>query len=1601
MAETKPSAPEVPHEWHQELPPDVDSQMLTRRQWRLFPVVAVLLLLLGLSLGLASWVTSVPHPYFLPITVANYADLQLPPVYTARRDIALLEDDDAFSTAKLLTISSSERHTIVEALGALRFREESDRVVVYLTCRAGSSATNEVFLLPSDAQAAMPETWIALTEVLHYLEKCPARHKLLVLDVLWPGADATFGILRNDVADCIEVALQSANPDLLILLPASRGQNAQASTELGQSIFGYYFREALKFADGYNVQQSRDGRVSVDELAAFVRQRVNRWARQNRTVEQTPILWGKGAPFDLAAVSPRRFQKQAELEPPLEYPQWLAAGWQYRDYWYEHQVYRFNPRGMSVLEANLLRLEEQFPFDNDPGQLEATWKTTEHSLVQQLKKSQAQVPSPQPTSLARLQAQEHPVDPAVVAAVSDFMTQFAATLAQPPAKADPARLKLVQGLRKKLGGKSAYDLAIALFDSLVAMDSLDPTTIRWVDATIRPEQPEPLFVETHFLRRMAALAGEIPPSQWPADLARTAFRVVSQGEDAVRYTRPLRWMEPLLGPVAQQRHNGILLLNSYGYSSPQSAATYLNAALAGYGETLALQDLLVKAYAARDRALWFLPNYTRMLPVDARYCEIWCQATRNTAELADVLEPSGDAKSLTEVDLTTWLEDLRQSTLRVQNSLSALDQPFTKTNVDRLVNEANQTEVSAALWTEIHAILTTCLMPSEERMALWKARQQVSRTLAERTLALDNAENFDSKFRFTPMLDPGSDPQGHAFALRRAHWSIHLLELGGYNPAAVANLVKLYKEAFGVSPDCMPGDANCNNRMGCLPAGTQTSPQSEAQLAQQLAETWNQLLPQYFEDSTDFTHAARLSKVFPAWLPADALDSPTKNPGVCEYVEQCRTRWRWLAEQYRYAARDGGGATFYAEAARRLSNLVNVPAETYVQFFGPSLPLDLSNKDPDVRSRLPWKLVGPDKTKGPVKVTCFSPNTSVLGTQILNDPKTPGVPVSFEVSLLPGFQSADLSMMRGIVLQIEVAGRTFHDFVSLPDLAGTQQFEVLLGTTPVAPDPSLTRLRLRPVVNLQNYYLFVRNPTSTPRQVTVELTTGPATSGDIQQIKATATATIPARQTQRITFAGDPAPADKPLPEIAGPIDVTVIDAVTAATSTDTQPKVLGHRAIPVEIADPRAYVQCDSAVFNPGGGVKPNQLSLILQASEMPAGPPCVVQLVLPADRIPGFAGAARGSFRGVLAPTGSPLTLFAQGLRLGEGDGGPSYFYLTVDNCTRALVFQATLPHSGQPTTPQLQITPALRINAPQLALASPQFNFLLEADEAPSTATLEVQLGQTLASGVYTGEVTQRYPTARHHRIGFAPVGAAKELSFSAAIEDWQPAINTTGIVGKRKLRCRLLGPDGSTICMAEQSLVLDNSPPDISPLVSLPALAGATTELKVNVIATDDLSGVADVMVFVGKPENGQPPKGAKIAIAEKSPLSPNSWQATLKLPEDVGPATITALATNGVGLSQTISSTLEVVPAASLADGKIVGSVTEGSRPQPNLAVVLMSGANQVAKTTTSSTGQFVFPQVKPGSYKVNASKPSSLRKGESDVEVQSGQTAQSNISLAL
>jgi hypothetical protein len=99
-------------------------------------------------------------------------------------------------------------------------------------------------------------------------------------------------------------------------------------------VFSYFLEEGLiGWADPYNPARRSMGRVSVRELAEFVKLRADRWAVRNHGTRQTPILVGSGADFPLIGLEHDIPREHQGLPDPVGYPPWLLDGWKLRDRW--------------------------------------------------------------------------------------------------------------------------------------------------------------------------------------------------------------------------------------------------------------------------------------------------------------------------------------------------------------------------------------------------------------------------------------------------------------------------------------------------------------------------------------------------------------------------------------------------------------------------------------------------------------------------------------------------------------------------------------------------------------------------------------------------------------------------------------------------------------------------------------------------------------------------------------------------------------------------------------------------------------------------------------------------------------------------------------------------------------------------------------------------------------------------------------------------------------------------------------------------------------------------------------------------------------------
>jgi hypothetical protein len=1603
---TQASISPVARRWCEEPPAPAQVVRLSRRQ-AVFPVLTVMLAFCGVIVGLLSWLRPLPRPYFVPLWITEYESREIPFLPGTRADRDALCQGNYFVQASASALAGQERQQLIQELTALRTRAASDAVVVYLSGRAGCAGRGEVYLLAGDVKIDDVTTRLPLRTVLKLLRDCPARHKLLILDIMWSLTDPWLDVLADDVAAQVPGDLAAVeDPHRLVLCACSPGQVSLASPELRRSVFGYYLEEGLRgWADGWSGRGEHDGQVRVHELAEFVRARVDRWAWRNRHARQTPILLGSGDDFPLIALEHGQPRPHLPIPDPAAYPAVLADAWKLRDRWWAEESYRVAPRMFGQLEATLLAAEWDWRGGLDPARAFANRSYQLERCQERLSRARS-LPRPEPRSLGLARAQGRQPNPAVAEALKQLLAKVEATASDgKPGKAAEVQAKLAAEFADKLKGQSPFDLAWAVFERAVADPRPRPETLHFLSQLPEAHDPYPSFVETFYLRRLAVLfppgsaAQDAAGLELPPPLVHAALEVVRLGEKAAAQERAFSWMRGLLEEAAQKRHDGEVLLAARGYANLDRAAHLLRKAAADYEAILRQEDTILKAQRGRDEALAFLPSYLPYLEVCPHHEATWLAAVQAAGALDVGLAAGTDGVPLAAAEVRQKVEDFRQKAAILQNFLGPLLRPFTADGLAQLISHTRQPDAPPVLVHQMDALLSVPRLKASDRIALWNARQALARRLLDETRRIDQDE--DGPHQQTPVLatvpQPDrylarTDPEGTA---RRCRWAIALLCLAGLDLAEVRHLEEAQARALLGGPD----------------------PNAVAALAGAVRRAWIEQLPAQLRGAADWAARDRLARVFPPFVFAPLLDDPQANPAAELRAQEARALWAWLADRDRYEGRRPGGADFHARAARDYQCLAGpVPEETYVEFTANADALQLTPAHSAAAVTLQPRLVAPPGLEPAVAfdvVTAgddwlrISPDLSELPRL-----RTAGAPVRecqvpVRVELLPGAGHPVRPRPLGFLVQVRVQNRTFYHPVAVDLVSAAERPQLLLSADPKEPTAPSGDLRLRPVKARQPFYLYARNPTGRARNVLVQLAVNDAVLPGCETKLA-----VGAQETRRVAFppvppAAAPAPGGD-LPELTGPLQLRLLDA-------DNPKVILDAKAVRVSVASPREYVEVTDIHFTPASlPDRKNQLAVQLRARAPLADPPCLAELVLPAERIPGLVAAKEGTFRGVLPMSGGALAsrvgdlkLSADNLHLAEGVPEQGWFYLTIDGCERAFLFRTTFARRGAPTAPQEDDQPAVRLRADHHTLAGPHFTFAVEVDNAPPGAILEVRLGR-MHTGAFEPEVVQKLPSARRRHVGFSPHGPDGSLLFEAAIQDWTVVLDTSGILGERELQARLLDGEGHEVRMASQRVVLQDSPPERVQLIDLPRQAPPGTLLPVRATGTDHVSGIREVRFFLGKPVAGQVP--AETPTFSGTPADGNRalWSARVPLPAArKGPVEVSVQFRNGVGLSTFATGQVELsasgdVAAAKPAPGHIRGRVLEGPRPQAELEVVLKDtkGAEK-AKTATRADGSFAFEDVPPGKYQVSTHKPLSQRKGEMPVQVEAEKTAAVTLELFL
>ncbi|QDU62431.1 hypothetical protein Pan216_32980 [Planctomycetes bacterium Pan216] len=1317
--------------------------------------------------------------------------------------------------------------------------------------------------------------------------------------------------------------------------------------------------------------------------------------------------------------------------PPVPYPTWLSGGWTLLDQWQRESVIKASPWTFRQLSATLLQAERNWRNGSDVTQLqkrviEAT--TRLHSQMNAL----ANIPRPTPRSLTQAKNVGATPDPTIDDAVTKLIDQWNSDKQSlKPDAFTQAADKLVSDFVKKYGNADTFALSWAIFQAALADTSPTPDRLNLYVSLLNLQGAPPQYVETLRLVQLAHASAAYAPNTWPTGVAHNILQLSDYHTSATAYPRSFQWIEPMLSVTVQKEHDGLALFFAPLYAPAPQAEPILKSVDESYQVILYRSQVVQSCWQNLDDAMVSISAYA--IPpgqLTARKGD-WQTAATTAEKLFGMMasRPSAAALSADEL-LRQELDEVIPLSGDLGQALTSLQANSDSDVVERFANQMRTGRGTGDSIGMVLLRLETPFIASAQRVDLWNSLLIDEQRAVLTVLRQDERENQD--MLITNPQSVSSDQTQQAVqsfkeaAKQKANKAVTLLQVGNATPQVINEVNALIKLA---------------GRRGASPA-------LWGAVSSYLNEVWTEKLLDQFDSSKSPNEKVRLTAILNPLQRIPELESPTTDPLYQMRASAARKLWEWLARTSQYFSTDAYtnvARIFFSSASQDFLLGGILPNSTQV-----SIQPVLVKTSPDQQSvtydfnvtlRLPPK----EKPK-----ISFAP-TSASGTGLdLSVPEKAVEALAAQTSALrqatipvtatlsPGSSGLPTTSPVGFMGVLTVGSRTYHQLVSFPDPSPFRidQVEILLAQGATEPTGLMNDLRLRPIGKPVPLYLYIANPSSQDRNLTVQLTAG--------DVVASAKLAVKGNQTGKVTFpppAASPAPAapsgaapkadagakrEPSLPSLSGPIVVTVLDDGTKP------PKEIATRTFQSSIAKPSDYTTVTSILYSPISPPRQqsNRLSVGIAANRSLTNPPASVEMVFPAKQIPGFRAALRGTMRGDLPIDGTALQLFASDIEFSTAAPVSGPVYLNVDGQQRAYIFTTTFDRFGPPTTPQLDLTPAIRIDAPRISRAGATFAMRLEVDNAPPNATVSVRLGRRVGA-TYVTDLLQNFMTAKNEVVGFSPYGKKGALEFEASINDWKPVLNTSNILGRRTLVAELIDKDQQVVARDFWDVILDNVPPEQVAFLNPPLIANPGQVLRFNAIGTDNVSGIIKANFFFGKPVKGALPP--KVATIPGAPLNASYtlWAADLQISDQAkGAIDVSVELVNAVGLSTFASTTLKVIPKGQVDPSNITGKVVEGALGQPGLTVDLFDlnpktgaaaaaaaakSASSTAKgkdaskeppkptatTKTKPDGTFSFEKLKPGKYKLTTSKPASGRKAEALVDLPPGKTVNVVLSLLL
>jgi hypothetical protein len=694
-------------------------------------LIGLLLGILALAGAVAAWLLY-PRPFqpptFLGIWIDQY-DRPVPWAEADRRAVGAIwsESNNAFT--------SQDKRLFLQELEGLSKQPEGHPLVLFLAAHVRRRPQGDAGLLMAHSSPDRPDTWVPLEEVFQKLKACPAREKLLLLDVMQPAVDPRAGLLADEAASLVWPQLQQAvekDSNLRIFTACSPGQVSLSSEGLGHTAFAYFLVQGLR---GRAEKRSK-GRITLKELAEYVPRAVDEWAWRTFGQRQTPCLLqtnkdkDEDEAFPLAILSGP--PPAEDGDPPEAYLPWLSAAWTKRDTWWKNGDYRLALPGFVDLEALLLQAEQQWRGGADANRLDRLHdevRRRQSALTAAMERQREELGPPASGSLAaavllaakgKSEGEVPPIDPETLRKLRELAVAGEKVLtAAKPNEADKQRLDTEKADFVKEFKNKQIELCRALLEAAVTSTEPTPARLAFL-ASLAPEEAK--YTEISLLRKLAQLPGA--GASWPSRAAVQALRAV-QLQEAIAAGDPLTrpWIKTSSEAARsyfQQELARLLAAPGDG----DGLAAELERAVQALQKVTKEQETVAQALQARDRTLVLLFAL-------AVYCE---EAEADRTVLAD-LESAADAVGRLRQALAGpgRSADLARLTAEVNGAdvWKGRAQDLNGKAADRLIDKRERATLADG--KEIRTLLRLTSLGEPQRVGLWKTSLHLARRLQSST----------------------------------------------------------------------------------------------------------------------------------------------------------------------------------------------------------------------------------------------------------------------------------------------------------------------------------------------------------------------------------------------------------------------------------------------------------------------------------------------------------------------------------------------------------------------------------------------------------------------------------------------------------------------------------------------------------------------------------------------------------------------------------------------------------------------------------------------------------------------------------------------------